>query len=132
MILAIQTPNQTTDLWLLPDEPQSAPLDHIQWESGRELSSHLHQRILDLLAKHQLALGQLTGVLVFSGPGSFTSLRIGHTVANALADSLGIPVVGATGEDWLEKAHHLVIDAPIGIPALPFYGSEAHITKPKS
>ena len=132
MILAIQTPDHTTDLWLLPSQIDQDPLAHIQWESGRELSSQLHERILGLLASQQATLDDLTGVIIFSGPGSFTSLRIGHTVANALADSLTIPVVGSLKDDWINDARHLIQSAQIGVPTLPYYGSEAHITKPKS
>jgi len=37
---------------------------------------------------------QLTKLIVFTGPGSFTGLRIGITVMNTLAYSLDIPIVG--------------------------------------
>jgi tRNA threonylcarbamoyl adenosine modification protein YeaZ len=37
---------------------------------------------------------KLSGVIVVSGPGGFTSLRIGVASANALAFSLQIPIVG--------------------------------------
>jgi tRNA threonylcarbamoyl adenosine modification protein YjeE len=74
----------------------------------------------------------VTVIIIFSGPGSFTSLRIGHAVVNALADSLGFPVVGARGDDWQEQGLSLVTSAKPGRPALPFYGADAHITRPKS
>lgn len=36
--------------------------------------------------------GKLEGIAVETGPGSFTGLRVGVSVANALGFSLGIPV----------------------------------------
>ncbi len=38
--------------------------------------------------------GLLEGIEVETGPGSFTGLRVGASVANALGYSLGIPVNG--------------------------------------
>jgi hypothetical protein len=60
------------------------------------------------------------------------TMRIGHSVANALADGLGIPVVGTRGDDWLAEGLGLVKTAKPGRSTLPHYGSEAHITRPKS
>ena len=41
----------------------------------------------------------LTKVIVAEGPGSYTGLRIGVTVAKTLAKSLGIPLVGISSLD---------------------------------
>mgnify|MGYP001565622427 CR=1 FL=1 len=43
----------------------------------------------------------LDGIEVETGPGSFTGLRVGVSVANALGYSLGIPVNGKKIEDKL-------------------------------
>lgn len=40
------------------------------------------------------SFGGLEGIEVETGPGSFTGLRVGVSVANALGFSLGIPVNG--------------------------------------
>lgn len=47
-----------------------------------------------ILKKHSLRLEDLKEIEVNTGPGSFTGLRVGLTVANTLAFSLGIPVNG--------------------------------------
>lgn len=47
-----------------------------------------------LLKKHQLKSTDLTALEVHTGPGSFTGLRVGISIANALAYSLKIPVNG--------------------------------------
>lgn len=45
-----------------------------------------------LLEKHSLKTGDLSGIQVNVGPGSFTGLRIGLAIANALSFALKIPV----------------------------------------
>lgn len=47
-----------------------------------------------LLAEHKLTIKDLTGIEVYPGPGSFTGLRVGITIANTLGYLLKIPVNG--------------------------------------
>jgi tRNA threonylcarbamoyladenosine biosynthesis protein TsaB len=66
-------------------------------------------------------LGQISQIQVVTGPGSFTGSRIGVSIANALALSLDIPVVG-------------IKDGKIDLPqdsVLPYYNKNANITKAK-
>lgn len=46
----------------------------------------------ELLKEHALTLGNLDSIEVNEGPGSFTGVRVGVSIANALAFALGIPV----------------------------------------
>jgi len=48
----------------------------------------------ELLKKHQLTLQDLTGIEVNPGPGSFTGIRVGISIANTLGYLLHIPVNG--------------------------------------
>lgn len=132
MILALKTADHTTSAWLFAAAGTTTPHHELHWESGRQLSDQLLEHLSQFLAGQSKSFTDLTGIIIFSGPGSFTSLRIGHTVVNALADSLGIPVVGTKGEDWLIEARRAVKTAQPGQPALPHYGAEAHITNPKT
>ena len=50
--------------------------------------------IEELLLAHGLKLTDITAITVETGPGSFTGLRVGATVANALGHLLNIPVNG--------------------------------------
>lgn len=66
------------------------------------------QRVLplinELLEEHKLTGKDLTEVEVNEGPGSFTGVRVGVSIANALAFGLGIPVNGTK----IEKGKTLV------------------------
>ncbi len=53
-----------------------------------------------LLKEVGAPLAALTGIAVLTGPGSFTGLRVGITVANVLAHELGIPVLGLRLDEW--------------------------------
>ena len=131
MILALKTSSDTTQAWLYtPGHPE--PNAHFEWESGRTLSDQLLSRLVEFLRQHSTGLMALTGLIIFSGPGSFTSLRIGHTTMNALADNLNIPLAGATGEHWAQTALAALPAATPGQPVFPHYGSPAHITQPKT
>jgi len=57
-------------------------------------SQMLLPMIEELLLEHKLKLTDVTEITVASGPGSFTGLRVGATVANALGYLLDIPVNG--------------------------------------
>lgn len=58
----------------------------------REHSSGLSRAVERLLASRRLALGDLTGLAVSEGPGSFTGLRIGLAWAKGLALGLRLPL----------------------------------------
>lgn len=128
MILGIHAAGTETVLELFTAEGSVLATD--RWESGRTLSDDLLRRIVSLVEQKKLKLNDLSGIVIFSGPGSFTSLRIGHSVANALADGLSIPIVGTVGEDWIQDGITELKTSSTKEPALPFYGAEANITKP--
>ena len=50
--------------------------------------------IEEILAEHKLNISDITAITVAMGPGSFTGLRVGATIANALGYLLDIPVNG--------------------------------------
>jgi tRNA threonylcarbamoyladenosine biosynthesis protein TsaB len=130
MILALKTDGATTEIDILTKDGEK--IEHVLWESGRTLADGLLEHITLALGRQSKTIQDLTGIIIFRGPGSFTSLRIGITVANTLARSLDLPIVGAIGEDWLATGLVELPKAQIGQIILPLYDREPNITKPKN
>jgi tRNA threonylcarbamoyladenosine biosynthesis protein TsaB len=127
-ILTIKTNEPTAEVSLHQDNKQLA---HIAWQGHRQLSVTIHEKIEELLKKQNKKYGDLEGIAFFAGPGSFTGLRIGATVASALSYSLQIPVVSAKGKDWQTWAVTELKNGADDKTAKPFYGKEPRITKPR-
>lgn len=60
----------------------------------QEQASRIIELIDDLLRESQTGRGDIDGLAVAIGPGSFTGLRIGLAVAKAMTFALQIPLVG--------------------------------------
>ena len=123
MIILLDTSTATCRLTTVDGESSN----NFDWEAGRTLAR-------GLLAFIQEKVGDvknISGIGIMRGPGSFTGLRIGMAVANTLADGLGIPIVGETGDSWRESALGRLSSGEDDKVILPFYGGDAHITKPK-
>ncbi|MBO6576528.1 MAG: tRNA (adenosine(37)-N6)-threonylcarbamoyltransferase complex dimerization subunit type 1 TsaB [Rhodothermales bacterium] len=60
---------------------------------GRRHDAELMGMIDAVLAESELARGDVHAIAVSAGPGSYTGLRIGVSVAKALAEALGRPLV---------------------------------------
>ncbi len=101
------------------------------WEANRDLANGLLGFLQAEVEAQGKKLRDLTGVVVFRGPGSFTGLRIGITVANTLAYADGFPIVGETGETWQEKGIARLLSGDNDEIVLPEYGGEANITTPR-
>ena len=123
MIILLDTSTATCRLTTVDGESSN----NFEWEAGRTLAR-------GLLAVIQEKVGDvknISGIGIMRGPGSFTGLRIGMAVANTLADGLCVPIVGETGDSWRESALGRLSSGEDDQVILPFYGGDAHITKPK-
>jgi len=70
--------------------------------------------ISDLLKACSLDIDNVDGYAVTIGPGSFTGIRIGMSVAKGLSHSLGKPVAGITSLDsFAVKAHNCDVERNI-------------------
>lgn len=101
------------------------------WEAGRELARGLLAFVERQLHAQDKEWSDITGLVAYRGPGSFTGLRIGITVWNSLAYARQLPIVGVTGEDWQEAGLERLEAAESDMVVLPEYGGEAHITTPR-
>lgn len=112
LLLAIDTATRRAVVAL--GAPDGRPVAVDAWEAGHRHGEELLGRLEALLqavadgAAGRAALRRIAGVIVGTGPGAFTGLRVGLATAKALAVGLDIPVVGistagallaAAGED---------------------------------
>ena len=102
-----------------------------EWESGRGLAKGLLGYLMDTLAKNDKTWKDISGIVAFKGPGSFTGLRIGLTVLNTIADSESLPIVGTTGDAWQNDGLSRLEAGENDELVMPEYGAEAHITTPR-
>lgn len=87
MILSIDTSDNKKTIVELDGE-------RLEVAFGLKSSQNLLPAINRLLRKKRVKLSELTEIRVNTGPGSFTGLKVGVSVANALGYALGIPVNG--------------------------------------
>ncbi|HYG83394.1 MAG TPA: tRNA (adenosine(37)-N6)-threonylcarbamoyltransferase complex dimerization subunit type 1 TsaB [Verrucomicrobiae bacterium] len=128
MILAIKTDTPTCEIQLVPENGQP----HMYtWEAGRELAKGLLAFIEAKLTEAGTDWDSVSGIIVFKGPGSFTGLRIGITVANTIAYASDIPIVGTGGDTWATDGLKRLQNSENDKLVLPEYGAEPHITKAK-
>ncbi len=67
-------------------------IDNIQQKINKQKAQVALPLIDKLLKKHALNLSDITKIEVNSGPGSFTGIRVGISIANALSFALQISV----------------------------------------
>lgn len=134
-ILLIDTSQDKTVIALSKEEKI---IDKKIWQAQYRQSETLLPAIDQLLKKNKLALKDLIGIIVNSGPGSYTGLRVGIATANALSFGLRIPIVGIRNKpqgirELFEIGSKKLKSKKfkVGDIVMPFYGGKPHITKSK-
>lgn len=90
MLLAIDTATRFASLALY----DASGIRYEQsWRSDNNHTVEIAPAIAHMLAQQKLTPAMLTGVAVAQGPGSFTGLRIGMSIAKGLCFALEIPIV---------------------------------------
>lgn len=128
MTITLRTDNPEAEIGLYNGDKQ---LSYHKWRADRQLAKELLKVIHEQLTTQKADWKDISGVVVFQGPGSFTGLRIGLSVANALAYGQQIPIVATQGNDWLKQGLIRLQKGQDDKVVLPFYGAAPHITTPK-
>lgn len=132
IVLTIRTDKPEAEIGLYDCQAgKSRQLSYEAWQAHRQLAETIHTKIFEMLAAHDKQLSDVEGIVAFQGPGSFTGLRIGLTVANAIAYGQSSCIVGATGDNWINDGIKRLIDGETDKTAMPEYGGEANITLPR-
>lgn len=102
-ILAIDT---ATTRVLVASGSADGQIDGVTtWAAGYRHGETLLSSIARFLGEQDLGRSQLSGIVVGTGPGAFTGLRVGIATAKGLAHGLGLPIAGvSSGEAILAAA----------------------------
>ena len=128
MILCLRSDSPDTELYLLDG---TSIMQQHTWRADRQLAKELLREIDALLKKTSLELKDVSGLVVYKGPGSFTGLRIGCTVLNTLAYAQQIPIVGTNDDNWITEGADLLEAGTNHGMVMPEYGAEPRITTPR-
>jgi tRNA threonylcarbamoyl adenosine modification protein YeaZ len=99
------------------------------WVAGYRHGEELLPRIRRLLASSSVALSGLAAIVVGTGPGAFTGLRVGIATAKGLAHALDRPIVGVSSGEALIDAAGSADTRPIAL-LLPAGPSDRVLVRP--
>lgn len=102
-------------------------------EQSFEVSPEQHLHTIDAFVSSQgVLVSELTGLIVVTGPGSFTASRVSTTIANTMAFAGSVPVVGVANPDRLSLSELAATISTQGQAYVePSYDRPAHITQPR-
>lgn len=83
-------------------------LEQRGWTAGYRHGEELLARIEGLLGDRDVALADLGAIVVGTGPGAFTGLRVGIASAKGLAHALRLPIAGIASSSALIDAARAV------------------------
>jgi tRNA threonylcarbamoyladenosine biosynthesis protein TsaB len=100
MILALDTSTQWLSIALYDVENAVFPFEKT-WRSTRRHTIELAPAIQDMLEHNTTGKDEIDAICVATGPGSFTSLRIGLAFAKGTCLAKNIPLIGIPSLDIL-------------------------------
>jgi tRNA threonylcarbamoyl adenosine modification protein YeaZ len=101
-LLAIDT--ATTEAYIALAAADGTVIAGDTWVAGYRHGEDLLARVDALLSSADVSIRSLGGVVVGTGPGAFTGLRVGIATAKGLAVGLGIPLAGVASALTLSTA----------------------------
>ncbi|PVB61298.1 tRNA (adenosine(37)-N6)-threonylcarbamoyltransferase complex dimerization subunit type 1 TsaB [Labrenzia sp. 011] len=125
-LLAIDTALANCAAAVLDDGAGTACFEACGEEIGRGHAERLMDMIGEVMAETSTAFTDLDRVVVTIGPGSFTGLRVGLSVARGFGLVLGTPVVGITTLAAIARQAAPQDDGPPLLVALTGKGDEVY------
>lgn len=116
-LLAIDT--ATSRLIVAVGAEDGVPLAVHVAPAGQRHGEDLLPAVRDMLAAADVPLESVVAIVVGTGPGAFTGMRVGIATAKALASALGLPIVGVSTAAALLAAAGLPPQAAVLLPAGP-------------
>lgn len=101
-IVAIDT--ATTRIVIATGSPSGIADGISTWPAGYRHGETLLPSIGRFLGEQNIRRSRLRGIVVGTGPGAFTGLRVGIATAKGMAHGLGIPLAGVSTADALLAA----------------------------
>lgn len=92
----------------LKHEDTSCPIFTSQLLAGKKMSEGILPLLDSLLKKASIKIDAIKEIFCCRGPGSFTGVRIGISLAQGLALGLGIKCYGISTLDIMAAFHHFV------------------------
>ncbi len=103
MFLYINTANhENVEVSIVDNNRKAGDLVSFSCERQFQIKDNLLKEIDKILSKNKIGLKDLNGIIATDKSKEMTSLRIGVSVANALAYCLNIPVFGAGDRGFLK------------------------------
>ncbi len=99
VILAIDS--ATTRIVVAVGTLSGSPIETTEWPAGYRHGETLLPAIDALLGRLAIKRASLAAIVVGTGPGAFTGLRVGIATAKGLAHALAVPIVGISTADAL-------------------------------
>jgi tRNA threonylcarbamoyl adenosine modification protein YeaZ len=116
-ILAIDT--ATTRVVVASGSPDGRTDGITTWTAGYRHGETLLSTIGRFLGEQNIRRSRVTGIVVGTGPGAFTGLRVGIATAKGLAHGLKVPIVGVSTAEALLAALVDVTGSVLLMPAGP-------------
>lgn len=82
-------------------------IDSINLNLSKDLSSRALSLVNEMLKKNNLYFNDLKKIIVVNGPGSFTGVRVGLTIAKVLAWSVKIPIITVSSLEAMALSSNL-------------------------
>ncbi|MBP5678965.1 MAG: tRNA (adenosine(37)-N6)-threonylcarbamoyltransferase complex dimerization subunit type 1 TsaB [Bacilli bacterium] len=105
----------------------------VQEEYGQSLSEIALPKIVEMFDKNNLSPKDVDKIMVVNGPGSFTGIRIGITIAKVYAWSLQLPITTITSLEAMaisskeEKIHVPMLNARRGYVYAAIYNKDMKV-----